>query len=557
MMKTNRLSVLLLAGALFLTGISFTSCLKGDDVDTNQYTGGISLNVFGPSPVVRGGELRFLGSGMNQVTAVVIPGCVEITDIKVISDTEIRITVPQEAEPGFVTLKTPNGDITTKTELTYIETISLESLTPSSVRPGDELTITGDYLNLIHEVIFADEVAVSEDKFTVHDRNTITLTVPEEAQTGKIILSDGEELPNLIYSEEELQVALPSVAEVIDLENAKPEEVIAISGENLDLVAKVLVPGNPENIEVAFELSADNQQLTFALPADAADGDVIMLPASGVEIVVAHLSMAKPEVSTVFDAEVLGGQTIVLKGKNLDLIAGISFPGVSEPVIPISSSETELTVVVPEAAVSGTMVLHLKNGDVMEGPVLAVKKKCTVASLPTEVEAGVILELNVENGDELTGVEVNGNNIQYSLQNSILTFTLPLDLTGSVTLKLISGEVSVTYTIPVVSLGIQIYGEPEVLGSSWSDYVYLESSVFTGATVGQVITVVVSNVQADAQGAFKTTSDGWPAIADGYEYFPISGNYSLEITQDILTKLQSTGLVIGGVNYTIESVYIK
>lgn len=556
-MKTNRLSVLFLAGALILTGVSFTSCLKGDDIDTNQYTGGISLNVFGPSPVARGGELRFLGSGMNQVTAVVIPGCDDITDIKVISDTEIRITVPQEAEPGLVTLKAPGGDITTKTKLTYIETISLESLTPSSVRPGDELTITGEYLNLIHEVIFANEVTVAEENFTVHDRNTIKLIVPEKAQTGKIILSDGEELPNLIYSEDELQVVLPSVAEVINQENAKPEDVITISGENLGLVTKVLVPGNPENIEVAFELSADNQQLIFALPADAADGDVIMLPASGVEIVVVHLSMAKPEVSTVFDAEVLGGQEITLNGNNLDLITGVTFPGVSDPVIPTSSSATELKVVVPEAAVSGTIVLNLKNGDVMEGPVLAVKTKCTVVNLPTEVQAGATLELNVENGEQLTGVEVNGSSVEYSLQNSILSFTLPQELTGSVTLKLISGEVFVTYNISVVSLGTLVYGESKVLGSSWSDYVYLESSVFTGATVGQVITVVVSNVQADAQGAFKTTSDGWPAIAEGYEYFPISGNYSLEITQDILTKLQSTGLVIGGVNYTIESVYIK
>lgn len=556
-MKTNRLSVLFLAGALILTGVSFTSCLKGDDIDTNQYTGGISLNVFGPSPVARGGELRFLGSGMNQVTAVVIPGCDDITDIKVISDTEIRITVPQEAESGLVTLKAPGGDITTKTKLTYIETISLESLTPSSVRPGDELTITGEYLNLIHEVIFVNEVTVAEENFTVHDRNTIKLIVPEKAQTGKIILSDGEELPNLIYSEDELQVVLPSVAEVINQENAKPEDVITISGENLELVTKVLVPGNPENIEVAFELSADNQQLIFALPADAADGDVIMLPASGVEIVVVHLSMAKPEVSTVFDAEVLGGQEITLNGNNLDLITGVTFPGVSDPVIPTSSSATELKVVVPEAAVSGTIVLNLKNGDVMEGPVLAVKTKCTVVNLPTEVQAGATLELNVENGEQLTGVEVNGSSVEYSLQNSILSFTLPQELTGSVTLKLISGEVFVTYNISVVSLGTLVYGESKVLGSSWSDYVYLESSVFTGATVGQVITVVVSNVQADAQGAFKTTSDGWPAIAEGYEYFPISGNYSLEITQDILTKLQSTGLVIGGVNYTIESVYIK
>lgn len=555
-MKTNRLSVLFLAGALILTGVSFTSCLKGDDIDTNQYTGGISLNVFGPSPVARGGELRFLGSGMNQVTAVVIPGCDDITDIKVISDTEIRITVPQEAEPGLVTLKAPGGDITTKTKLTYIETISLESLTPSSVRPGDELTITGEYLNLIHEVIFANEVTVAEENFTVHDRNTIKLIVPEKAQTGKIILSDGEELPNLIYSEEELQVSLPSVADVIDRVDAREGDEITINGENLDLVAKVLVPGNPEDIEVAFELSADNQQLIFALPADAADGDVIMLPASGVEIVVAHLSMAKPEVSTVFDAEVLGGQTITLNGKNLDLIAGVTFPGVSDPVTPTSSSATALTVVVPEAAVSGTIVLNLKNGDVMDGPVLAVKTKCTVVNLPTEVQAGATLELNVENGEQLTGVEVNGSSVEYSLQNSILSFTLPQELTGSVTLKLISGETSASYTITVIDLGTKIYGGSPVDVGVWENVVSIPTTSFSAVQVGQVITVVVSNLGENPQGSFKD-GETWAPIAEGMEYFTITGNYTLTITEDILSKLQSNPLAIGGRDYTIEAVYIK
>ena len=158
-----------------MTGVSFTSCLKGDDVDTNQYVGGISLNVFGPSPVARGGELRFLGSGMNQVTAVVIPGCADITDINVISDREIRITVPQEAQPGLVTLRTPNGDITTRTELTFTEPISIENFTPATVLPGDELTIEGEYLNLIHEAIFADDVTVTEEDFITHERNMICL----------------------------------------------------------------------------------------------------------------------------------------------------------------------------------------------------------------------------------------------------------------------------------------------------------------------------------------------------------------------------------------------
>ena len=51
-----------MAGALMLSGVTFTSCDDDNDLNTNQYVGGVSLNVFGPCPVARGGELRFLGS---------------------------------------------------------------------------------------------------------------------------------------------------------------------------------------------------------------------------------------------------------------------------------------------------------------------------------------------------------------------------------------------------------------------------------------------------------------------------------------------------------------
>ena len=46
------------------TGLSLTACGE-DDYDTNQYVGDVSLNVYGPSPVMRGGTLRFLGSNLE------------------------------------------------------------------------------------------------------------------------------------------------------------------------------------------------------------------------------------------------------------------------------------------------------------------------------------------------------------------------------------------------------------------------------------------------------------------------------------------------------------
>lgn len=632
-MKTNRLSVLCLAGALLLTGVSFTSCLKGDDVDTNQYVGGISLNVFGPSPVARGGELRFLGSGMNQVTAVVIPGCADITDINVISDREIRITVPQEAQPGLVTLRTPNGDITTKTELTFTEPISIENFTPATVLPGDELTIEGEYLNLIHEVIFADDVTVTEEDFITHERNMIKLLVPEEAQTGQIILSDGEELPNMIYSEEDLVVTLPSVETVVNKENAKPGDVVEINGENLDLVRQMLMP---DGTEVEFTLTSPNI-IEFILPENASDGDVVVVPASGVKVTVAHLTMAVPTNLVATPASGLrGGDEIVLTGLNLDVVTSLSFPGVAENVQLASLSEKELTVVMPEAAQSGSLILNTKsgkqvsivietlkplvgsynpssipagesllingqnldlvasvtfgggqtvavssssasqlsvsvpmeaetgnivlnmyNGETVEGPSLTVTKPqcCYVMNLPEKVDAGALLELEVANGDKLTQVNVNGSQVQFILRDSKLMISLPAETVGEATLELVSSNGSISYQIEIVgSMGTLIYEGPLATGS-WANSAQISSNMFATAQVGQVITVVVSDLQAGAQGSFKNSS--WAAIAPGTEYFNIDGNFSLTITQDILTQLQSGGLIISGQNYTIESVYIK
>ena len=179
MNKTYKFPALWMMCLMLFSCLTFTACDNGDDEDTNQYKGGISLNVFGPSPVSRGGVLRFLGSGMDKVTAVAIPGCDDITDIEVVSDTEIRVTVPQTAQPGLVVLKTPKGDITTKTELTFTEPIALEAFAPAEVKPGGELTITGEYLNLIKEVIFADEVTVPADEFVSQSRQEIKVIVPD------------------------------------------------------------------------------------------------------------------------------------------------------------------------------------------------------------------------------------------------------------------------------------------------------------------------------------------------------------------------------------------
>lgn len=442
MNKTYKFPALWMMCLMLFSCLTFTACDNGDDEDTNQYKGGISLNVFGPSPVSRGGVLRFLGSGMDKVTAVVIPGCDDITDIEVVSDTEIRVTVPQTAQPGLVVLKTPKGDITTKTELTFTEPIALEAFAPAEVKPGSELTITGEYLNLIKEVIFADEVTVPADEFVSQSRQEIKVIVPDSAQTGKFILSDGAEIPNWIYSEGELEVTLPSVEAPLDLVDKKPGDVIRVSGKNFDLVKKVQMP-NGDEVEFTMTASSEGDELTFTLPDNVSDGEITVLPASDVKVVVATVVVATPSnVVAVPAVNLRGGDMITLKGTNMDLVTDVTFPGVEEAVGLESQNSTEIKVLMPAAAISGDLQLNTNSGKATAVSIATAKPENISYSAAT-VPAGEALTVKGINMDVVSAVVFSGN-VEVTVSDATATaisLTVPTTAeTGALLLKMANGE---------------------------------------------------------------------------------------------------------------------
>lgn len=442
MNKTYKFPALWMMCLMLFSCLTFTACDNGDDEDTNQYKGGISLNVFGPSPVSRGGVLRFLGSGMDKVTAVAIPGCDDITDIEVVSDTEIRVTVPQTAQPGLVVLKTPKGDITTKTELTFTEPIALEAFAPAEVKPGSELTITGEYLNLIKEVIFADEVTVPADEFVSQSRQEIKVIVPDSAQTGKFILSDGAEIPNWIYSEGELEVTLPSVEAPLDLVDKKPGDVIRVSGENFDLVKKVQMP-NGDEVEFTMTASSEGDELTFTLPDNVSDGEITVLPASDVKVVVATVVVATPSnVVAVPAVNLRGGDMITLKGTNMDLVTDVTFPGVEEAVGLESQNSTEIKVLMPAAAISGDLQLNINSGKATAVSIATAKPENISYSAAT-VPAGEALTVKGVNMDVVSAVVFSGN-VEVTVSDATATaisLTVPTTAeTGALLLKMANGE---------------------------------------------------------------------------------------------------------------------
>ena len=565
---------------VLLSSLTFTAC-DTNDLDTNQYKGGISLNVFGPSPVLRGGELRFLGCGLDQVASVLIPGCDAITDIQLISAEEIRVIVPQTALPGYVTLMLRNGEsIVTKTQLTYSEPVSIESFSPESVRPGDVLTIKGEYLNLIHQVIFADNVVVSDEiaveeeekgrttenaGFLKHTRNEIQVLVPYEARSGKICLSDGAELPNLLYAEVELQVTTPSVAQVEERIDVKPGEEMSVIGEDLDLVEEIQL-SNGEPVE--FTYSAENNTLTFKLPDNAVDGPVYAVPASGVKVQVAEIKLATPEDVKAQEAEIATGKELTLTGKNMDMIAAVLFPGVEKAVVPSSLSETEVKVVVPGEAQTGMIQLVLTSGETISGPELTITapKYCQIADesvLENDFfigENGEDMVITVVNGDELAEVQIGDEQVRYSVSGDQLTIQhgyVP-QATGEYTLKLISEDGTVKeYT---VSFAKVIWTGTHDFASWTGTEVLKNTNIWQDVQPDTEITIYYKLNESTSDYQIKLCDGNWKDLTDQYhgsDLLKDATDTSFILSADDLSKLKSTGLVVNGCGITMTKVTLK
>ena len=446
-----------------LVGLSLTAC-SNDDLDTNQYKGGFSLNAYGPNPVMRGGTLRFVGSNLDQVASIQIPGVSAITNYEIVTSgvpSEIRVVVPKDGPTeGYVTLTSKtNETIQTLSQLTYTEPIDFESFSPASAMPGDIVTIKGDYLNLIYSLAFADKVIIGEADFVKHDRYTIEVRVPEEAKTGKIELytadltvsSDAELDYQIIASDKAIEIGTPTVtsitgrntAEALGNITAKAGEEIKITGSYFNMVADVLIGGVSAN---DLMMAEDGSALRFTLPAEAPDGDIILVCKSGVEVPAGSLTTVKPTNCVATPNPVKAGQTLTVNGNDMDLVVDIIFANADGEFVltnnqNIINTKDAYAVIVPEEAIEGTLKLAMANGELIEVAFTLVKPTVTGYDV-NSVSAGGKLTIKgtdldlvktVQFGEGSDIVEVEGTATE-------ITLNVPMNATtGSPTLTLANG----------------------------------------------------------------------------------------------------------------------
>jgi len=345
---------------LFVCLMMFTVLL--DSCKTEEDKGAVELLSFGPCPIPRGAELRIIGLNLDKVESVTLPGADAITDIKRLSKSEIRVTVPKTAVNGKIVLKAGKKEITSLSNFGIDEKgIKLKTFSPKTAKAGDVIKIEGDYLDFIQAVVFYDGVYVLKDNFVSQSRELIEVIVPLKAKTGELTVSNTKEIgtgptgtvPVWVIFEEELNVVLPTITSFSPVPIRAGAE-LTITGKDFELVEKITFGGKKE--VASFAVNEAKTSIKVTVPVDAKDGNVIFTTFSDVLVVSKEaLELVVPTITSISPNPVKAGEILTVTGLDLDLISKVTFGGNRDAVIQ-EKTATQMKVEVPESAKDGKVI---------------------------------------------------------------------------------------------------------------------------------------------------------------------------------------------------------
>jgi hypothetical protein len=391
----HSLSFLLLIGVI-------VSCNKKDTAPNDGKT---ALYSFGPTGAKHGDTLRFVGVNLDKVSAIKFTGVnalVDKSNFKTQTSGLIKLIVPTTAEKGYVTVRLSAGDsIVTKTQLNLNVLSTIASIT-SQARPGENITITGAYLNWIDRITFAKDKLVTN--FVSKTQNQIVVKIPDDAQTGPLMLHYGGTDSADFETADTLKVTLPLITAMAP--NAvKPGTNLTITGTNLDLAKKMIFTGVSTPVTTFVSQSAT--QIVVAVPATAKKGKLTLEALSGIQTTSANdLDIVLPVSTSIAPNPINLGANLTITGTDLDLAKKVIFSGVASAVTTfVSQSVTQIVVRVPAGARDGKVMLEAASGvQTTTASSLDVILPSITSLSPSPVDPGAVLTINGTGLDAVSSV---------------------------------------------------------------------------------------------------------------------------------------------------------
>lgn len=344
-------------------------------------------NAIGKS-LIKAGETEVLrGTSLDQIASIELNGAtVEAADFKSQTASEITFVISSKVADGEITAVTKSGIRIPFGEITTVVPSQLVA-TPSPIKNGKEITISGKDMDLITGIAFPN---AKESKLNKVETTKVTSTVPEDAQEGDITLSlDNGKTVTVAYT-----LVKPTVTACTPAAITAGERTI-IKGTDLDLVASVTFPGDVEQTVEKFAAQNANA-IAVTVPAACAGTGFKLNLKNGTTINIdGQLSIkaaTDPAIASVTPGEAIAGSTITITGKNFQNIQNL-YIGTYKVNRYTSRTNTEIVCQVPANAEVGTykIVMEDPDGNKIEGPEFkVVPAEKDIAELVTNMDNGKI-----------------------------------------------------------------------------------------------------------------------------------------------------------------------
>lgn len=344
-------------------------------------------NAIGKS-LIKAGETEVLrGTSLDQIASIELNGAtVEAADFKSQTASEITFVISSKVADGEITAVTKSGIRIPFGEITTVVPSQLVA-TPSPIKNGAELTITGKDMNLITGIAFPK---AAESKLNKVETTKVTATVPEDAQEGDITLSlDNGKTVTVAYT-----LVKPTVASCTPAAITAGEKTI-IKGTDLDLVKSITFPGDVEQTVEKFAAQNANA-IAVTVPAACAGTGFKLNLKNGTTIEVKDALSIKaatdPAIASITPGEAIAGSTITITGKNFQNIQNL-YIGSYKVNRYTSRTNTEIVCQVPANAEVGTykIVMEDPDGNKIEGPEFkVVPAEKDIATITTNMDNSAI-----------------------------------------------------------------------------------------------------------------------------------------------------------------------
>jgi hypothetical protein len=336
------------------------------------------ITSFSPATGLSGAEVTITGTSFTGATAVKFNNV--IANFTVVSDSQIRASVPNLTNSGKISVTTLGGTALSSTDFNIIKQPVITGFTPASGPVGATITISGTNVSNPTDLKFGD-TSVTGTVIPV-TTTSIKVIVPAGATTGKISLTNqaGTGISTNIFKVSPKIVMFAPVS--------------GIAGESVTITGLNLKAGNTDPVVkfgaiAATVGSASDTQAIVSVPPTAITGKLSVTTTDGIGISATDFTVIKVPTITGF-TPVSGavGTSVTISGANLTAATDVKFNGTSITGQITAVSASSIKVVVPIGATTGRIEVLNRAGVAQSSGLFKILPKITGfvpdAALPGE-----------------------------------------------------------------------------------------------------------------------------------------------------------------------------